>query len=172
LSIRQSWGLPVPLPVSQTTALVLAAAVCFFAVAVAGCGGGGGTAAGASVNVYVSAPLCAGAKRELANSGGRPGDVRVRVVCLADTEADNRLDLATIGANARRATEDSSSIAYIGELDPSATRFSHPILEAAGISQLSNQSGSAAMTKLLSAIKRASGSSSLREAVADELSEH
>jgi branched-chain amino acid transport system substrate-binding protein len=181
LSIRQSRGLPVPLHASQATAFVLAA-VCFLAPAVAGCGGGEGTAAGASVDVYVSAPLsgaqakqgramCAGARHELVRHGSQGGMVEIRVRCLDDTGGGAHWTLAAIGANARRATEDSSSIGYIGELDPAATKFSRPILEAAGIPQLANQSGSAAMTKLLSAIDGAGDSSSLREAVLGELPE-
>ena len=46
-------------------------------------------------------------------AGGRAGELRVRLVCLADAEAGGRLDLATVGANARRATEDSSAVGYI-----------------------------------------------------------
>ena len=37
--------------------------------------------------------------------------------------------------------EDSTSVGYIGELDPAATRFSRPILDAAGIAQVGGPSG-------------------------------
>jgi hypothetical protein len=125
-------------------------------------------ASGAVVSVYVVSPLCAEAKRELARAGGEAGDVRVRAVCLPSAEG-KRLDLATIGANARHATEDSTAVGYIGDPTFAATRFSAPILEAAGIPQLSEIPGGPAMKKLLEAIRRANTSGSLRESVHDEL---
>jgi hypothetical protein len=79
------------------------------------------------------------------------------------------LDLAAIGANARRATEDSTTVGYIGDPDPAASRFSRPILDAAGIAQLSNLSGAAAMSKLLKALRRVDDPTSLRDSVFDEL---
>jgi hypothetical protein len=106
-------------------------------------------ASGATVNVYVAAPLCAEAERELARHGGRAGEIRVHVSCLPSAENGGKLDLAVIGANARQATEDSSAIAYIGERTRAATRFSEPILEAAGIRQLSQMSGAEAMRRIL-----------------------
>ncbi|MBW8060634.1 MAG: hypothetical protein FVQ78_10035 [Solirubrobacterales bacterium] len=91
------------------------------------------------------------------------------MVCLADSAVQGRLDLAVIGANARRATEDSTAVGYIGEPDPAASRFSRPILESAGIAQLSGLSGRTAMAKLLGAIREAGSSGSLRESVRDSL---
>jgi hypothetical protein len=134
-------------------------------VVVAGCGEAGGVTAGASVSVYVAGSLCAEAKNELAGSGGEAGDVRIRVTCLPRAESTQGLDLAQIGANARRATEDASSIGYIGEPTRAASRFSEPILETAGIAQLSQISGTAAMRQLLQAVEEAGGSGSLRESV-------
>lgn len=92
----------------------------------------------------------------------------MRVVCLDDTGGGRRWTLAAVGANARRATEDSSTVAYIGEPDPAATRFSQPILEEAGIAQLTGISTATAMTKLLKAIRAASDSESPREAVSND----
>ena len=119
--------------------------------------------------VYVAAPLCAGAERELARQGGEAGDVRVRAICLPSAESSQKLDLARIGANARRATEDATAIGYIGEPTRAATRFSEPILEAAGIAQLTEVSGTAAMKKLLHAVDEAGDGASLRQSVLDEL---
>ena len=74
-----------------------------------------------------------------------------------------------MGANARRATEDSTTVAYIADRDPTAARFSRSILESAGVAQLPpSPSGAVAMTKLLNAIKEA-GSSNLRESVEESL---
>ena len=136
---------------------------------VAGCGESEGVAEGATASVYVAAPLCAEAERELARDGGRAGEVQVHVVCLPRAESSHRLDLATIGANARRATEDSTTVGYIGELTRAASRFSEPILEEAGIAQLPEGSGEAAMKKLLRAVDEAGSSDSLRESVLGEL---
>lgn len=167
LSIRRLRGLPAPPRALPKTAALLASVALL--VAAAGCGGSG-VGEGARVSVYASAPLCAGAERELAREGARAGDVRVRLVCLEDGEG-GRLDLAATGANARRAVEDSTTVAYVGEPDPAATRFSRPILDAAGIAQLSRLSGAVAMRRVLRALRQADGSSSLRELVRDALDE-
>ena len=75
------------------------------------------------MTVYVGAPLCA--EREAgAGERGRAGwqlRVRVRLPSRAPS-GGKRLDLATVGANARRATEDSTTVAYLRTQDP-ATRF-------------------------------------------------
>jgi hypothetical protein len=77
--------------------------------------------------------------------------------------------LARIGANARQATEDASAIAYIGEPTHAASRFSKPILEAAGIPQLAQSSGAKAMAEVLEALSQSTGGS-LRQSVNDALS--
>jgi hypothetical protein len=88
---------------------------------------------------------------------------------LEDSEANGRIDLAAIGANARRALEDSTTVAYIAEPDPAAARFSRPILESADIAQLTDLSGATAMARVLQALRSADDSSSPREAVQSEL---
>lgn len=138
-------------------------------LAVAGCGESTGVSEGAKVSVYVAAPLCAEAERELARDGGEAGDVRISAVCLPSAESNGKLDLAGIGANARRATEDATTIGYIGEPTRSATRFSEPILDVAGIAQLTEISGAAAMRKLLRAVNEAGSSGGLRASVLDQL---
>lgn len=91
------------------------------------------------------------------------------MICLPSAESKGKLDLAQIGANARRATEDAATIGYIGEPTRAASRFSEPILETAGIAQLSQTSGTAAMKKLLQAVSDAGNSGSLRESVLSKL---
>jgi hypothetical protein len=132
----------------------------------AGCGGGGGVADGATVIAYVDAPLCVGAERALASEGSEAGPMRVRVACLANARDGSRLNLATVGANARRATEDSATVAYIEA--PAVPSFSRPIVEAANIPVIRSSSGEAAMGKLLSAIAEAD-SGSLRDSVREAL---
>jgi hypothetical protein len=90
----------------------------------------------------------------------------VRLVCVSDSEDGRRWTLAAVGANARRAVEDSTAVAYIADRDPTAARFSRSILESAEVAQLSPvPSGAAAMAKLLNAIGDADNSSNLRESV-------
>jgi hypothetical protein len=131
-----------------------------------GCGAGEAPAAGATVAAYVEAPFCAGAKRELAKAGPGAGSVEVRAVCLGQVRQGGRLDLAGVGANARRASEDSAAIAYLEA--PTTPSFSRPIVEAAGIAVIRADSGAAAMARLLAAIRNA-GSGSLRDAVREAL---
>jgi hypothetical protein len=149
-------------------ALLLLVTAC--GLLIAGCGEGEGVASGATVNVYASASSCAEAKGVVEKEGGRAGDVKVRVLCLADAERGGRLDLATIGANARRAAQDSTTVAYIGEKSQEAVRFSRPIVEeGADIAVVSGLSGTAAMKQIMSSIEDAGSSSNLREAVLDDL---
>jgi hypothetical protein len=121
------------------------------------------------VTAYVGAPLCAGAKQELARVGGRAGDVRVRAVCLSSARRGERLLLATVGANTRRATEDSTTVALL-EAPGRANRFSDPILESAEIAWIHASSGETAMARLLHAVREAN-SSSLRQSVRESLGE-
>ena len=80
--------------------------------------GEGECRAGRRCSVYVAAPLCAGAKRELGRRDGRAGEVRVRAVCLRAGGRSGESALAVIGADARRAIEDSTTVGYIGEPEP------------------------------------------------------
>ncbi len=139
-------------------------------VAFAGCGEGEGVAEDATVAAYVEAPLCAGAKQELVRSGSRAGSLNVKAVCLPSATEDEKLNLATLGANARRATEDSTAVAFLEAPNPRAARFTHPILETAEIPWLTASSGKAAMTELLELISEAD-SGSLRRSLQDKLDE-
>ena len=123
---------------------------------------------GATVSAYVVSPLCPGAEREPAPAGGRTDSVRVRVVCLPSPLNGTRLNLAEVGANARRATEDSTSVAYLAPPDRAA-RFATPLLDAADVASIYTSSGAAAMERLLKAIRRAGDSGSLRASVFDAL---
>lgn len=122
------------------------------------------------MRAYVVQPLCAGAEAELQRKNGRAGDVRVEAVCIPKTESKGRLDLATVGANARRATEDSTAVAFL-EPFGKAGAFSHPILATAEIPWIESSSGAPAMARLLRAIDAAGSSGSLRSSVREELHE-
>lgn len=130
-----------------------------------GCGEGG-VGSGATVSVYVAKPLCAAAEGELAKKGKRVGEVRVRIVCLPAVQRRRRADLATAGANARRATEDSTAVAFLEAAGPSAA-FTESIVEAADIAWLESSDGAVAMHRVLKALADSSSSprSDVREAL-------
>lgn len=153
--------------VERRAAAVLALAA-LLGAALAGCGGAEGVAGGATVTAYVVPPLCAEAERELAREQGQAGDLRVKAVCLPSVESHGTLKLATVGANARSATEDSTAVAFL-EAPGKASRFAHPILETAEIPWLASGSGKLAMSRLLRAIDDAGASGSLRAALSSEL---
>ena len=56
---------------------------------------------------------------------------------MDDANPVERWDPVAVGRNARRAAQDSSAAAYIGELDSQPTRASMPITNDAGIVQIS-----------------------------------
>jgi hypothetical protein len=147
-----------------------AAVAGFSLLAIAGCGGGEGVAKDATVTAYVEAPLCGGAKQELKSQSGRAGELRVQAVCLPSARSQAKLNLATLGANARRATEDSTTVAYLEASDPAAARFIHPILETAEVPWIAGSLGRDTMSRLLELIA-ASGSGSLRQSLREELNE-
>ncbi len=156
-----------PSSVSRKAALAVA---CVLLVAVAGCGSGTGVSEDATVTAYVEAPLCAAAKQELVRHDGRAGDLRVQAVCLSSPNEAKKLSLATLGANARQATEDSTTVAYLEAPDPRAARFTHPILETAEVPWISKDSGAAAMSHLLKLLESAD-SGSLRKSLGEALNE-
>jgi branched-chain amino acid transport system substrate-binding protein len=137
---------------------------CLLAVVlVSGCGEEG-AAAGATVRIYVSAPLhgeegiagrrlCTGARGEASRSGGTVGDLKLAVVCLDAAGKEGRWTLAQVGANARRATEDSTTVAYVGEPDSRAREQSRPIVAAAEIAELGGVSGAEAVAEVVAAIR-------------------
>lgn len=136
--------------------------------ALAGCGEESGVESGATVSVYVDSGLCAGARAELSRQRGEAGDLRVQMLCLDPVPAAADSELATIGANARRATEDSTAVAFIEPPDSTTAKFSHPILESANLGWTTSSSGSTAMQRVLSAIESAD-SDSVRDEVREAL---
>jgi hypothetical protein len=142
-----------------------AAALALLALAaVAGCGGSGGVASGATVDVYVSAGLCPGAREALSREEGKAGEVRVRALCLRPVVGGKRIDLAAQGANARRATQDSTAVAFL-EAQGKPAEFAQPIVAEAGIAFVLASSGEAAMERVLRAVADAGTSGSMREKV-------
>ena len=66
---------------------------------------------------------------------------------MLDDAGGQRPDAARAGANARTATEDTTAIAYIGELDSGASRTSIPITNEAGLLQVSAGASAVDLTR-------------------------
>jgi hypothetical protein len=142
----------------QAPCLVFCAAAVF---ALGGCGEGGAQS-GATVSVYVASALCGEAQQ----SEGEVADLEVRTVCLPPAKRGGDVDLAVAGANARRVTEDSTSVALLEAPGPAA-EFSQPIVEAADIAWVETSSGATAMRRVLAGLE--GESSTPRQAVLDEV---
>ena len=120
------------------------------------------------MDVYVAAPFCGAAKSELQSHGATAGHFTVAVRCLAPSESrGGRADLAVLGSNSRRATEDTAAVATLEPAGPGA-KFSRTILESAGIPLLIAPSARTGMKQILTAIE-AAGGSAVRESVAKNL---
>jgi branched-chain amino acid transport system substrate-binding protein len=135
-----------PAAVLASTCLLLAT------VALAACGkkdGGSRSTDRTTLTIYSSLPLQGPARVHsqavvnaerfaLAEVGGRVGRFTIKYVALDDaTAAENGSDPGQTSADARAAAQDSSTIAYLGEGRNGASAVSIPILNEAGILQVS-----------------------------------
>lgn len=112
-----------------------------------------------TLTVYSSVPLhgpsaaageavLAGARRALREAGGRAGGRRIRHVAVASTRpGDRRWDPGTVKANAERARDDPSAIAYLGELDLGGSAVSLPVTNRADLVQVSPTDGLTSLTR-------------------------
>jgi branched-chain amino acid transport system substrate-binding protein len=133
-----------------TSAVATAA---LLAAVIAGCGGDDGSnrgnaAAGSeTLTVYSSLPLQGasrnqaaaignGMKLALKQAGGKAGAYAIKYVALDDSTAQaGQWTAEATSANARKAAQDESAVAYLGEFNSGASAVSLPILNEAGISQ-------------------------------------
>jgi branched-chain amino acid transport system substrate-binding protein len=147
------------MPRLQRAAISLLAAS---ALVLPGCLGGGDEShriSGDTATVYSSAPahgawaldaraMIAGARRALAERGGRAGELRVRLRELPATDEDAEpWDPDAVSGNAHRAADDPEAIAYLGELDYGATAVSLPITNDARLLQVSPLDGLTSLTQ-------------------------
>src|SRR4051794_11662220 len=134
---------------------ILAAAVLAALVAACGSdessggGGGGSTEAAKQLTIYSSLPLQGaaraqseaavnGAKLALEQAGGKAGGHPIKYVSLDDSTAQVAgWEPNATSANARKAAQDKSTIGYIGEFNSGAIAVSLPILNEAGVAQVS-----------------------------------
>jgi branched-chain amino acid transport system substrate-binding protein len=125
------------------------------AAAITACGGGGSDTStsagggGGEVSVYSSLPLQGastaqtkpmvnGIKLALDQAGGKAGDFTVNYTSLDDSTAQaGEWDPGQTAADARKAAADPATVAYIGEFNSGASQVSIPILNNAGIPQIS-----------------------------------
>jgi branched-chain amino acid transport system substrate-binding protein len=128
-------------------------------IGLAGCGDEGSEGGdGRVLTIYSSFPF-QGAPRSISTStangirlalkqvDNRAGDFELRYVSLDDStvQAGNWTPEAT-SANARRAAQDGSAIAYIGDFNSGATAISLPILNEAGLAQVSPSNTAVGLT--------------------------
>jgi len=141
-------------PVSRLASLVaLLAALAAVSSTLAGCGGvgvsGAETAIGNQLTIYSSLPLQGpsasisqqlvnGEKLALADAGGRIGPFTVSYVSEDDASPTSGQSTPGITAtNAKMAADDTTTIAYLGDYDSADTAVSLPLINAAGILQVS-----------------------------------
>jgi branched-chain amino acid transport system substrate-binding protein len=119
---------------------------------VAACGGddnGGGSTGSNTLTIYSSLPLQGdsrpqseavvnGEKLALEEAKGRVGKYTIKYVSLDDsTAAAGKWEPGQVSSNARKAAQDKSTIIYLGEFNSGGTAISLPILNEAGILQIS-----------------------------------
>ncbi len=89
-----------------------------------------------------------GARLALSRAGGRAGGFIVKLSVLDDARTGSeRWDPEQTAENANIAVRDRTTIAYLGEGPSGATAISLPILNAAGIAQISPTSGYTGLTQ-------------------------
>jgi branched-chain amino acid transport system substrate-binding protein len=132
--------------------LALAAAL----LGVVGCGGVAvsdvAEATGGQLTVYSSEPLqgasapiaeqiVGGEKLALSDAHGRAGPFKIAYVSLDDASpTTGEWNPGVTATDAKTAAQDTSTIAYLGDLDSAATAISLPLINAAGILQVSPSS--------------------------------
>jgi|SRR5579884_356682 len=111
------------------------------------------------LDIYSSLPLVGPAAAEgvalsdgmrlaLSESNGRAGQFVIRYRPLDDARRRHGAwDASATAANARRAVTDPSTVFYLGDADSAATQVSLPLLNAAGIPQLSPASTYVGLTE-------------------------
>jgi len=83
-------------------------------------------------------PLVNGIKLALSQAGGKAGQWTVNYTALDDsTAAAGKWDPTQTAANARKAAADPKTVLYLGEFNSGASEISIPILNQAGIPQVS-----------------------------------
>ena len=121
-------------------------------VAIGACGGGGGgggAISGNTLSIYSSLPLVGastsqtkplvnGIKLALDQAGDKAGKYNIKYTSLNDATAQaGEWDPGQCASDARKAVSDQNTILYIGEFNSGCSEVSIPILNRAGIPQIS-----------------------------------
>lgn len=139
---------------SPSRARLAVAVSVLLAICAAGCGSTskpearGGSVSGDSLTVYSSLPLRGpfaarmraivnGEKLALSQAGATVGDWTVKYASLDDAADASGWSPEATADNARTAAQDATTIAYLGDADFGATAISLPILNEAGVAQVS-----------------------------------
>lgn len=147
---------------SVAVAAILAA---MLSLGVAACGSdnksdsGSSSSASKTLTIYSSLPLQGdsrpqsqsvvnGEKLALADAGGKVGNFTIKYVSLDDsTAAAGKWDAGAVSSDARKAAQDSTTIAYLGEFNSGASAISIPILNGANILQVSPSNTAYGLTR-------------------------
>jgi branched-chain amino acid transport system substrate-binding protein len=117
-------------------------------------------AKGTTLTVYESLPrqgvsartadaVAAGARLALSDARGRAGGRRIRLVELDSSKPGGEMwDPAAVESNAKRAADDPTTIAYLGEVDGGASAISLPVTNDKGILQVSPGDGLTGLTRI------------------------
>jgi branched-chain amino acid transport system substrate-binding protein len=112
-----------------------------------------------SLTIYSSLPLQGDSRPQsvsvnngeslaLAKAGNKAGKFTIKYVKLDDaTAAAGKWDPGSTSADARKAAQDKSTIAYLGEFNSGASAISIPILNEAGILQISPSNTAVGLTR-------------------------
>jgi branched-chain amino acid transport system substrate-binding protein len=147
----------------QVRSLFVAGSVCALALGATACGsskksGSSAGIKGSTLTIYSSMPLQGaagpqneaavnGAKLALKQAGGAVGKYHINYVPLdSSTAAAGKADDATTKSNAFKAVSDKTTVGYIGEYNSGSTKISLPILNKAGIAQVSHANTNPGLT--------------------------
>jgi branched-chain amino acid transport system substrate-binding protein len=146
---------------------LLAIALAVPVLGAAGCGGvgisGASSATGNQLAIYSSLPLqgpsgpisqqiVGGEKLALSEAGGRVGPFKISYVSLDDSNVGTgEWSPGVTATNAKMAAQDPSTIAYLGDYNSGASAVSLPLINAAGILQVSPASPYVGLTSSLDA---------------------
>ena len=141
--------------------LIVLAAALLLVVLLAGCGGGPaqiGRISGRKLTIYASLPkqglwssqalaVQQGAELALHQVHNAVGRYKIAFVVLDDSTAGAGTWVPGLVANnARQAAADKSTVGYLGEFNPDASAISIPVLNRAGVAQISPADAAAGLT--------------------------
>jgi branched-chain amino acid transport system substrate-binding protein len=144
---------------SSVAASACLGAASLLVVACGGDDGGSAASGGKTLNVYVSLPfqgasksrsedMLLGAKIALKQAGNTAGGFKINLVSEDNSVAQSgKWDPAATSTIARKAAQDEAAIAYLGELNSGAAAVSIPILNEAGILQVSAANTAVGLTR-------------------------